>query len=144
MAAMERELIVANEGDIPTLRKLEGVLGHSTPKLVGLQGEEVELPESVFHVLMHIVHHLARGETVAVMLMSNELTTQEAADLLNISRPYLIKLLENGEIPFTKVGTHRRIRYSDLMRYKSHRDREREQKLAELTQMSQELGLYDL
>jgi excisionase family DNA binding protein len=63
--------------------------------------------------------------------------------MLNISRPYLIKLLEQGDIPFTKTGTHRRVRFSDLMEYKKYRDSERRKGLAELTQLSQELGLYE-
>ncbi|HZR43328.1 MAG TPA: helix-turn-helix domain-containing protein [Ktedonobacteraceae bacterium] len=72
-----------------------------------------------------------------------ELTTQEAADILNISKAYMIKLLEQGDIPFIKVGTHRRILLDDLMDYKQRRDASRKKSLAELTQMSQELGLYD-
>lgn len=77
------------------------------------------------------------------MPTNKELTTQEAADLLNVSRPYLIKLLEAGELAFTKVGTHRRIRFSDLMSYKEERDNSRKQGLAELAKLSQELDLYE-
>ena len=77
------------------------------------------------------------------MPIDRELTTQQAADLLNNSRPYLVKLLEQGESPYTKTGTHRRIRFSDLMNYKVRRDGQRAEALTELTQQSQELGLYD-
>ncbi|HEY7832450.1 MAG TPA: helix-turn-helix domain-containing protein [Ktedonobacterales bacterium] len=77
------------------------------------------------------------------MPLNKELTTQEAADLLNVSRPFLIKLLEQGGVPFAKTGSHRRIRFSDLMAYKHRRDADRQRALARLTQMSQEVGLYE-
>lgn len=72
-----------------------------------------------------------------------QLTTQEAADMLGVSRPYLIKLLEEHKIPFFKVGMHRRILFGDLMRYKKERDREREKALEKIAEISQELDLYD-
>ncbi len=72
-----------------------------------------------------------------------ELTTQEAADMLNISRPYLLKLLEQGDIPFIKVGTDRRIRLEDLMEYQECRDAQREKAIAEMARMCQDWGLYD-
>ena len=73
---------------------------------------------------------------------SAELTTQQAAEVLNVSRPYLIKLLEAEQIPFRRVGTHRRVRFRDLRLYKSQDDLKRRQAADELTQLSQELGLY--
>jgi excisionase family DNA binding protein len=75
--------------------------------------------------------------------MAALVTAQEAADILNVSRPFLIKLLEEEKIPFIKVGTHRRIRFSDLMDYKQRRDEKRERALEEIAQLSQELGIYD-
>lgn len=78
-----------------------------------------------------------------VIPVDEELTTQEAADILNVSRPYLVSLLEQGVIPFVKTGTHRRIPLGDLLEYKTRRDAQRRKALTELTQLSQELGLYD-
>jgi excisionase family DNA binding protein len=76
-------------------------------------------------------------------IYQKEVTTQEAADILNVSRPYLIKMLEEEKIPYVTVGSHRRIPLQPLLEYKERRDEEREQGLRELTQLSQELGLYD-
>jgi excisionase family DNA binding protein len=77
-----------------------------------------------------------------VLVWGAELTTQEAADLLNVSRPFLIGLLEDGQLPHHKVGTHRPVRFADLMTYKRRRDAESEEALRELTALSQEMKLY--
>ena len=72
------------------------------------------------------------------------MTTQQAANILGVSRPFLIKLLEQGEIPYSKVGTHRKIYLEDLINYKEKRDKQREEALDELINMTEELGLYEL
>jgi len=77
-----------------------------------------------------------------VLVWGAELTTQEAADLLNVSRPFLIGLLEDGQLSHHNVGTHRRVRFADLMTYKRRRDAESEEALRELTALSQEMKLY--
>ncbi len=145
MTVQGQEPIAATDSERPALSRIEGVLDNANhvPKLVGPNGEEIELPQSVFQVLRQLVYYLAHDRVVTIVPVNKELTTQEAADMLNVSRPYLIKLLEQGDIAFTKTGTHRRIRFSDLMEYKKHRDSERRKGLAELTQLSQELGLYN-
>jgi len=94
-------------------------------------------------LLGQIVSQLTHGNAVRVASIHEELTTQEAADILNVSRPYLIKLLEEGTIPFVKTGTHRRIRFNDLMEYKRYRDVERTRAINEIAQFSQDAGLYD-
>jgi excisionase family DNA binding protein len=145
MPVVEHEPITATESEQPVLRKIERILRHSEcePKLIAPDGEEIPLPASLSTILQQIISQLTHGNAVRVASIHEELTTQEAADILNVSRPYLIKLLEEGTIPFVKTGTHRRIRFSDLMAYKRYRDAERKRALAELAQMSQELGLYD-
>lgn len=103
----------------------------------------LELPRSLLLVLAEAARRLARGESVAIVHYDQELTTQEAADVLGVSRPYLIRLLEEGKIRYHRVGTHRRIRMGDLMRYKEIRDARRRASLAELVRVSETLGLYD-
>ena len=145
MAVVEHEPITATESEQPVLRKIERILKHTgcEPRLIGPDGEAIPLPESLSSILHEIVSQLTHGNAVCVASIHEELTTQEAADILNVSRPYLIKLLEEGTIPFVKTGTHRRIRFNDLMEYKKYRDVERKRALAELVQLRQELGLYD-
>lgn len=92
-------------------------------------------------MLVHILEEMARGNAVTLIPVHVELTTQEAADLLNISRPSLIQLLEGGKIEYRRVGTHRRIRFEALMAYKRRADADRRSVLAELAAYDQELGL---
>jgi excisionase family DNA binding protein len=104
-------------------------------------GEPLVLPAAVVRLLGELLTELAKGNAVTLMPHHAELTTQEAADLLNVSRPFLVSLLVNGQLPFHKVGTHRRVRFSDLMLYKRRRDAESEEALRELAALSQELKL---
>lgn len=111
--------------------------------LLSPAGEAVVLPETAYQLLRQIVQYLANDEAVSVIPISRELTTQQAADLLNVSRPYLIQLLERDDIPYHMTGTHRRIRLDDLLTYKHRRDAERREGLRQLSRTSQRLGLYD-
>ena len=102
------------------------------------------LPTSALRLLVDILGELAIGNAVKVVPVHAELTSQEAADLLNVSRPHLVKMLEEGAIPFTKTGRHRRIRFSDLMAFKQRRDQESQDAMDELVRQTRELGLgYD-
>jgi excisionase family DNA binding protein len=140
----ESGAITADAGDRDTLERAESLLDEEgTPRLVGADGASIPLPDSILRALRQVAHHLANGRTVQVVATGEELTTQEAADMLQVSRPYLVKLLEEGGIPFVKTGAHRRIRADDLMEYKRQRDVGRRRALARLTQMSQEMRLYD-
>lgn len=111
--------------------------------LTDSSGRRLELPASVFRVLVDVVRALARGQSVAVLHYDEELTTQQAADLLQVSRPYLVRLLEEGKIPYHMAGTHRRIYLRDVLAYKELRDRRRREALRELRRVSEALGLYD-
>ena len=128
------ESVIAQDQEAPSIKQIERILEleGSQPKLVGANGEEITIPESVYQVLRQAVHAMASGKVISIVIQERELTTQQAADFLNVSRPYLIKLLEQGEIPYIMVGTHRRIRFDDLMKYKQQRDHKRRQLLQEL------------
>lgn len=107
-------------------------------------GDEVlVLPRPTVLMFADILAALARGQGVQLMPLNAELTTQQAADMMNVSRPYLIGLLERQEIPFRLVGRHRRIRYADLIAYLDADDVQRRAAVAELTRLDQELGADD-
>ncbi|MGE0465240.1 MAG: helix-turn-helix domain-containing protein [Steroidobacteraceae bacterium] len=103
--------------------------------------EPVVLPAAAVRLLAALLTELAKGNAVTLMPHHAELTTQAAADLLNVSRPYLVNLLESGQLPHHKVGTHRRVRFADLMIYKRRRDAESEVALRELANLSQDMDL---
>ena len=111
-------------------------------QLVGPGGESIEIPESVFYVLERITEVLASGDAITVVPVGKELTTQQAANLLNVSRQYLVRLLDQGEIPFRRTGKHRRLRVEDVLAYRERRDRDRKAALDELAQQSEEFGGY--
>ena len=107
----------------------------------GERERPIELPAAAVSLLRNVLEAMASGRSVTIIPDNAELTTVQAADVLNVSRPYLIKLLDEKAIPHRKVGTHRRIRMEDVMAYKVSIDREREEVLDRLTREAQEQGL---
>ena len=103
--------------------------------------ESIVLPGMAMQMLLNILADISRGNPVSVIPYKTELTTQQAANILNVSRPYLVKLLENGEINHHKVGTHRRIYVKDVIEYKAKIDSERSNTLDKLAELSQEIGM---
>lgn len=104
-------------------------------------GEAISIPLSAYRFLADLLTEMAKGNAAALIPIHAELTAQQAADLINVSRPFLIEQLEKGEIPFRKVGNHRRVLFQDVMAYKQTMDRNRLKALDELTAQAQELGM---
>jgi excisionase family DNA binding protein len=105
----------------------------------GTNGALVELPAAVSRLVLDLLLFISKGEAVTLVPFGAELSTQQAADLLNVSRPFLVKLIENNEIPHYKVGSHRRIRAEDLFAYKKRRDGKRSEALSKLARLGQEI-----
>ena len=103
--------------------------------------ESFEVPRAVFEVLMKVLAIMSEGKAFALIPMDKELTTQQAADILNVSRPYLNKLLDLGEIPHRKVGRNRRIKFGDLAEYKAKQEEKSRTALQELADQAQELDM---
>lgn len=102
------------------------------------QEQPLELPAGAVALLKHILEAMAAGRGVTIIPENAELTTVQAAEILNVSRPFLIRLLEDGAIPHRKVGKHRRVRLEDVMAYKAESDRQREDVLDRLVRDAQE------
>jgi excisionase family DNA binding protein len=112
--------------------------------LVDQFGARIEMPEELYTVLRHILEFMLQGRAITIIPRDEQLTTQAAANMLGISRPYLVeRLLDTGKMPFTYAGSHRRIAFADVLRYMLERDRERRQGLSELTRKIDEAGVYD-
>lgn len=108
--------------------------------LRGSNGEtdDLVLPGHVLQILLDVLSEMSKGNAISLLPRHQELSTQEAANLINVSRPFFVGLLENGEIPFHKVGAHRRVRLTDVLEYKDRNDQQRTQALDELAALSQE------
>ena len=138
----EKDTALAKESS----RQLAPLLG--TRKELTLQvlkdgnaSEPVRVPVAAVRLLVYILTEMAKGNAVTLIPIQAELSTQEAADLLNVSRPFLVKLLDEGKIPSRKVGTHRRVLFSDLMEYKKLSDQQRKKALESLAAEAQELDM---
>ena len=145
------EPIAPTEQEVPAIQRL--AVQFSSPKhpakdkgfrIVAPEGAELELPETLLRLFAVVVSHLARGEAVTVVPYQKMLSTQEAADILGVSRPYLVQqLLDAKKLEYSWVGNRRRIRFEDLIRFKKDWDRDRLAAAEELMQLSQDYGLYE-
>ena len=104
-------------------------------------GEFITIPKKAIDLLFNIINSMAEGKSISIVPSDSEITTQQAADMLNMSRPHIVKLLEDGVIPFKKVGSHRRILLEDLIEYDRKLKEQRNASLKNLAEQAQDLGL---
>lgn len=121
--------------------RLRRVEDGTPPRLVTSDGEELDVPPALFGLLVAVAEELARGNGVSVLPLHRQLTTTEAAQLLNVSRPHVITLLERGELPFEKVGSHRRVRLADVLAYRQAQDQCRRDALDDMVRQGEDLSL---
>ena len=114
-----------------------------TPKLVGPNGETVDLPEEIYQLLTIAVREMKAGHAVSLTPVMQRISTQDAADLLGVSRPTLVKLLETGAIAYEKPGRHRRVLLTDVLEYREEKHTAAMKSLDELTADASKAGLYD-
>lgn len=149
----QRKIPIPTEADIKLSTESSRVLAsitnsHSHTQKITVESESGKpesllIPSVAYELLIDILSQISQGNAVTIVPVQAELSTQQAANLLNVSRPYLIKLLESKEIPYRKIGKHRRILAQDLYQYKADIDAKRSQSLDELTALSEELDLYE-
>lgn len=117
--------------------------GATGAELVGSRGHHTPVPGSVMQVLERVTQAMARGDAVAVVSVGRDLTTQQAAELLNVSRQYVVRLVDQGRIPSTKTGKHRRLLLADVLAFKASRDKARKASLQALTRATEAAGGYE-
>jgi excisionase family DNA binding protein len=141
IAPTEDEARVALESSRKLAAHLPAARGFRLEVEDGGGAETLALPPAAVKLLLHILTEMARGNAVTLIPVHAELTTQQAADLLNVSRPHLVKLLDEAKLPSRKVGTHRRVLFQDLMDFKRREDARRLEALEELSAQAQDLGM---
>lgn len=129
--------------DTNQFRALRRLVQNSSAKLVGKAGESVAIPASLRTLLAEIARNMEAGKAVSVVAEHHELTTQRAANILGVSRPFLVRMLEDGKLAFHMVGSHRRVYLSGLLEYKTRRDRARHDAIKRLAREDVEAGTYD-
>ena len=105
--------------------------------------ERIKIPLTVLRLVAQILKTMSEGKPFSLVPLAPEVTTQKAAEILGCSRPHLVKLLEEGVIPFTKVGKHRRIKFDDVIKYRKRMKEKQKQHLINIMKSDEELGLYD-
>lgn len=105
--------------------------------------EKLQIPSRELELLNEILKAMSQGKPISIVPVATEVTTQKAAEILGCSRPHLVKLLENGELDFIKIGKHRRIKFEDVINFKQKMKAEQKSRLIEIMNSDEELGAYD-
>ena len=126
---------------------LSQILAHVHSPMTEIEIEEtkekLQIPTRALELLNEILKAMSQGTPISIVPIATEVTTQKAAEILGCSRPHLVKLLENGELDFFKVGKHRRIKFEDVVSYKQKIKAEQKRRLVEMMHNDEELGVYD-
>lgn len=153
-STLEREMVLDSKEDLELAKAAQrcivSALDHSRAIHIAIVEDGIErsdeapllrLPPKALRLFADVLGSLAQGKAVAIMPKELDVTTQEAAMFLNVSRPYLVRLLEEGKIAYHKVGTHRRIRFADVLQYKEDRQKISQDALQKLADQAQELNM---
>lgn len=145
MAALpNQQLLITSEAERDALAHLDRMLEQGlVTELSIADGQMIAVPPSVAELLHHLIHQLVHAKAISVVVTDQELTTQEAADMLQLSRTYLVRLLNAGVIPHSLVGTHRRLKLEDVLNYRDQLHERQRTGLQKIVRLSEELGLYD-
>lgn len=137
------EQLLAQKSYSPLISAIENLKSDRTEIEIEETGEKITIPKSALSLLGTILKAMSQGNPISIVPIATEVTTQSAAEILSCSRPHLVKLLEEGKIPFTKVGKHRRIMFEDVIKYKQQVKEAQKQYLIEIMNADEESGLYD-
>lgn len=143
IAPTEEEKALARDSSRQLASEIKAGRGFRLQVENGKLGRPMAIPAAAAKLLLDILTEMSKGNAITLIPVHAELTTVQAAEVLNVSRPHLIKLLDRGDLPHHKVGTHRRVRFLDLMAYKKKQDEARRQALTELTALDQEYGIEE-
>lgn len=143
MSIATQEPISLQKAEQSAVERLEHLLKRGIPSLVTTTGERIKLPATVYEVLKRVVELMVGGKAVTLIPDSQVVTTQRAADILGMSRPFFIKLLETGVMAHHRVGNHRRVYLRDVLQYAHKREQERQAALNRLSRHAFETGLYE-
>jgi excisionase family DNA binding protein len=143
MALTQTDPISISEPQAGQIRELRRLIQRGDAKLVGPDGHQVAIPAPVHDLLLMILKDLQAGKAISIVPEPQQLTTQRAANILGVSRPFLVRLVENGDISFHMVGSHRRIYLRDLLDYKRLRDVARHEAINNMARAEMEAGTYD-
>jgi excisionase family DNA binding protein len=143
MAATAQHPITLPKAEQKRVEELDALLSRGNAALVSSTGERIELPNTVYKILRKVVTLMAHGQAVTLVPDNQAVTTQRAADLLGMSRPFFVKLLETGAMAYHRIGNQRRVYLRDVLAYAKKRDEGRQAALDRLSRAAVEAGLYD-